>query len=106
MNVLAAPMLGQRPRRPPGSYPNVGDLIDDRLREADDDQPPNDDALHGFDNEGTPSEAGTLSSIGSGSSAEDQDFGFLNNWGPPFRKLADLYGNDDAEDDDAGVSNV
>jgi hypothetical protein len=106
MTVAAPTLSSQRPRRPPGDYPNVGDLIDDRLRDADADLPPNDDAVHDFNNEGTPSEAGSLSSIGSGSSsAGDQDFGYLNNWGPPFKKLADLYG-DDGGDDDADVSNV
>jgi Cadherin cytoplasmic region len=106
MVIAAPPVSSQRRQRPPGDYPNVGDLIDDRLRDADADQPPNDDAVHGFSNEGAPSEAGTLSSIGSGSSAGDQDFSYLNNWGPPFRKLADLYGNDEGDEENTDLSNV
>jgi hypothetical protein len=88
--------------RPPGDNPTVGDFIADRLHDVNKDMPPSNDSLQAFDFEGAGSVGGSLSSVGSGStsSSADQDFGFLNSWGPPFRKLADLYGSDGGEDDD------
>lgn len=90
-------------RRLPGDYPNIGEFINDRLKDAGDDDI-DQDSLRGFDLEGGGSQAGSLSSIGSSSSG-DLDFDFLNDWGPPFKKLADLYGDED-EDEPDGVSNV
>ncbi|XP_037548846.1 cadherin-15 [Nematolebias whitei] len=52
--------------------------------------PPYDTALI-YDYEGDGSVAGSLSSIASGSSDEDQDYDYLNDWGPRFQKLADMY---------------
>ncbi|XP_074646658.1 neural-cadherin-like [Tubulanus polymorphus] len=74
---------------------NVGDFISDRLKNADDDPsaPPH-DTLHEFDDEGGGSTAGSLSSLNS-SSDGDQDYDYLNDWGPKFSKLADMYGGDE-----------
>uniref|UniRef100_A0A8C4SQ71 Cadherin 15, type 1, M-cadherin (myotubule) n=1 Tax=Erpetoichthys calabaricus TaxID=27687 RepID=A0A8C4SQ71_ERPCA len=52
--------------------------------------PPYDTALI-YDYEGDGSMAGSLSSIASGSSDGDHDYDYLNDWGPRFKKLADLY---------------
>lgn len=53
--------------------------------------PPYDTALI-YDYEGSGSVAGTLSSIVSSLEDGDQDYDYLNEWGPRFRRLADLYG--------------
>lgn len=62
------------------------------LEAADNDPnvPPYDTALI-YDYEGEGSLAGSLSSIASGSSDGDQDYDYLNDWGPRFKKLANMY---------------
>ncbi|XP_038077180.1 neural-cadherin-like isoform X2 [Patiria miniata] len=84
--------------RPTGDDPNVGDFINDRLKDANDDPDayPN-DSLKEFDYEGEGSSAGSLSSLNSSSTDGDQNYDYLNDWGPPFKKLADMYGG--GEDD-------
>ena len=75
----------------------MGAFINTRLNDADGDptQTPG-DALHGYEYEGSGSDAGSLSSLNTSSSGGDQDFDFLNNWGPKFSRLADMYaGGDD-----------
>lgn len=52
--------------------------------------PPYDTALI-YDYEGEGSLSGSLSSIASGSSDGDQDYDYLNDWGPRFQKLANMY---------------
>lgn len=82
---------------PPGS--GIGDFIDDRLNNADDDpNAPPFDTLRDFDFEGGGSDAGSLSSLNTSSSGGDQDYDYLNDWGPKFAKLADMYNQyDDTE---------
>lgn len=43
--------------------------------------------------EGGGSVAGSLSSLASTSDLADQNYDYLNDWGPRFSKLADLYGD-------------
>uniref|UniRef100_S4REE4 Cadherin-1 n=1 Tax=Petromyzon marinus TaxID=7757 RepID=S4REE4_PETMA len=90
---------GERPRfpaRPPrdgSAEPNMSGFIDDSLKAADGDPTaPPFDTLLVFDFEGEGSVAGSVSTINTASSDEDQDYKFLDNWGPRFHKLADMYG--------------
>uniref|UniRef100_A0A8C4I6P9 Cadherin 15, type 1, M-cadherin (myotubule) n=1 Tax=Dicentrarchus labrax TaxID=13489 RepID=A0A8C4I6P9_DICLA len=79
------------PRRPPADPTDIEDYINDGLEAADNDPnvPPYDTALI-YDYEGEGSLAGSLSSIASGSSDGDQDYDYLNDWGPRFQKLANI----------------
>uniref|UniRef100_A0A672FJY4 Cadherin 2, type 1, N-cadherin (neuronal) n=1 Tax=Salarias fasciatus TaxID=181472 RepID=A0A672FJY4_SALFA len=106
--------LDERPLRREHRYPprcaagDIGDFIYEGLRAADGDPaaPPYDSLLV-FDYEGGGSTAGTLSSLhsassgggGDGGGGGDQDYDYLADWGPRFRKLADLYGGGGGEED-------
>ncbi|XP_049456181.1 cadherin-5 [Epinephelus fuscoguttatus] len=52
------------------------------------------DTLHIYGYEGPESLAGSLSSLESSSTGSNLDYDFLNDWGPRFRTLAELYGVD------------
>ncbi|KAM9268844.1 cadherin-15 [Cariama cristata] len=81
------------PRKLPGSPSDIEDFINEGLEVADSDPsvPPYDTALI-YDYEGSGSVASPLSSIVSSLTDEDQDYDYLSEWGPRFRRLADLYG--------------
>jgi cadherin 17 (LI cadherin) len=86
---------------PPPGGPGIGYFIADRLDDANDDSgaPPH-DTMKEFDYEGGGSEAGSLSSLNTSTSGGDQDYDYLNEWGPKFAKLADMYNNPNYEDSD------
>ncbi|XP_053305609.1 cadherin-11 [Spea bombifrons] len=91
--------LGMRPA--PNSV-DVDDFINTRIHEADNDPtaPPYDSIqIYGY--EGRGSVAGSLSSLESASTDSDLDYDYLQNWGPRFKKLADLYGSKDTCEDDS-----
>ncbi|KAI7813849.1 cadherin-15 isoform X1 [Triplophysa rosa] len=80
------------PRKLAGEPTDIEDFINVGLDAADADPnvPPYDTALI-YDFEGDGSVAGSLSSIASMSSDGDQDYDYLNDWGPRFKKLANMY---------------
>uniref|UniRef100_A0A7N5P5H7 Cadherin-6 n=1 Tax=Ailuropoda melanoleuca TaxID=9646 RepID=A0A7N5P5H7_AILME len=90
------------PRRTPAARDNtdVRDFINQRLKENDTDPtaPPY-DSLATYAYEGTGSVADSLSSLESVTTDGDQDYDYLSDWGPRFKKLADMYGGVDSDKD-------
>ncbi|XP_034562944.1 cadherin-7a [Notolabrus celidotus] len=73
------------------------EFIWERLKDADvDPSAPPYDSLQTYAFEGSGSVADSLSSLESLSTDSDQNYDYLSNWGPRFKKLADLYGNSDS----------
>ncbi|KAF7692834.1 cadherin-7a isoform X1 [Silurus meridionalis] len=73
------------------------DFIWERLKEADvDPSAPPYDSLQTYAFEGSGSAAQSLSSLESLSTDSEHNYDFLSDWGPRFKKLADLYGHAEA----------
>ncbi|XP_021025586.1 cadherin-5 [Mus caroli] len=90
------------PRLAPGLHGGpreMATMIDVKKEEADNDGggPPY-DTLHIYGYEGAESIAESLSSLSTNSSDSDIDYDFLNDWGPRFKMLAELYGSDPQEE--------
>ncbi|NXI95918.1 CADH8 protein, partial [Psophia crepitans] len=89
------PDLQFMPRQGLAPVPNgvdVDEFINVRLHEADNDPtaPPYDSIqIYGY--EGRGSAAGSLSSLESSVSDSDQNFDYLSEWGPRFKRLGELY---------------
>ncbi|XP_070989952.1 cadherin-7-like [Oncorhynchus clarkii lewisi] len=82
--------------RPPPDNGIFRDFIWDRLKEADvDASAPPYDSLQTYAFEGSGSAAESLSSLDSLSTDSEQNYDYLSDWGPRFKKLADLYGHSD-----------
>lgn len=62
--------------------------------DTDPNQPPF-ESVREYAYEGEGSTGGSLSSLASGSDDGDLDWDYLNNWGPRFQKLADIYSGSD-----------
>ncbi|GAB0183660.1 hypothetical protein GRJ2_000831300 [Grus japonensis] len=90
------------PRRTATARDNtdVRDFINQRLKENDTDPtaPPY-DSLATYAYEGNGSVAESLSSLESVTTDGDQDYDYLSDWGPRFKKLADMYGTMDSDKD-------
>lgn len=80
---------------PPACKGDMAAMIEVKKDEADQDRDgfPY-DTLHIYGYEGPESLAGSLSSLESSSTGSNLDYDFLNDWGPRFRTLAELYGVD------------
>nr|XP_006634605.1 PREDICTED: cadherin-10-like [Lepisosteus oculatus] len=79
---------------------DVRDFINQRLQENDTDPaaPPY-DSLATYAYEGNGSVAESLSSLESATTEGDQDYNYLSEWGPRFKKLAEMYGGEDSDRD-------
>ena len=74
-------------------------MLQDRI-DRDPDATPFDDLRH-YAYEGDGNSGGSLSSLNSGTSDADLEFDYLHNFGPRFKKLADMYGEEpDSEDEE------
>ncbi|XP_053571801.1 cadherin-9-like [Bombina bombina] len=76
----------------------IKDFIQRKLQENDlDTTAPPYDSLATFAYEGNNSVAGSLSSLESFTVEENYNFDYLTNWGPRFKKLADMYGRNGSD---------
>ncbi|XP_044282338.1 cadherin-9 isoform X1 [Varanus komodoensis] len=80
---------------------DVQDFIHRRLKENDlDPTAPPYDSLATYAYEGNDSIANSLSSLESlTTDGGNQDYDYLSDWGPRFKKLADMYGGDESDQD-------
>jgi len=78
--------------------PDVHGFIRQRLAEADMDTggPPY-DSLQTYAYEGQGSPTGSVSPLDTPATQSEQDYNYLDNWGPEFHKLAELYAEADSE---------
>jgi len=90
-----------------GPAPDIATFLDQSKDRVDDDpiSCPHDDLRH-YAYEGDGNSGGSLSSLNSGSEAdEDLEFEYLHNFGPRFKKLADMYGHESDSESEGGVEN-
>uniref|UniRef100_A0A671XWV9 Cadherin 18 n=1 Tax=Sparus aurata TaxID=8175 RepID=A0A671XWV9_SPAAU len=77
---------------------DVHEFIKQRLVEADmDTSVPPYDSLQTYAYEGQGSPTGTVSPLDSPGTQSEQDYNYLDDWGPEFQKLAELYGEADSD---------
>ncbi|XP_016123430.1 cadherin-18-like isoform X1 [Sinocyclocheilus grahami] len=74
---------------------DIGEFIKERVAEADQDTsvPPY-DSLQTYAYEGQGSPVGSISSLGSAGAHSDLNYNSLDDWGPKFEKIAELYGEE------------
>ena len=80
--------------------PDICGFLDGKKKTVDNDPETNpfDDVRH-YAYEGDGNSMGSLSSLASGTDEEDLDFDYLSDFGPRFRKLADMYGEQPSDND-------
>uniref|UniRef100_A0AAX7TZM2 Cadherin-12 n=1 Tax=Astatotilapia calliptera TaxID=8154 RepID=A0AAX7TZM2_ASTCA len=77
---------------------DVHQFIKQKLVEADmDTSVPPYDSLQTYAYEGQGSPTGSISPLDSPGTHSEQDFNYLDNWGPQFQKLAELYGDPESD---------
>ncbi|XP_033841977.1 cadherin-18 [Periophthalmus magnuspinnatus] len=77
---------------------DVHEFIRHKLVEADmDTSGPPYDSLQTYAFEGQGSPAGTISPLDSFGTQSEQDYNYLDDWGPEFQKLAEIYGDADSD---------
>ncbi|XP_030612451.1 cadherin-18 isoform X2 [Archocentrus centrarchus] len=77
---------------------DVHEFIKQRLVEADmDTSVPPYDSLQTYAYEGQGSPTGSISPVDSPGTHSEQDFNYLDDWGPQFQKLAELYGDPESD---------
>uniref|UniRef100_A0A671DZU5 Cadherin-12 n=1 Tax=Rhinolophus ferrumequinum TaxID=59479 RepID=A0A671DZU5_RHIFE len=85
-----------RQRPPAEDNTDIRDFINQRLQENDvDPTAPPYDSLATYAYEGNGSVADSLSSIDSLTTEADQDYDYLTDWGPRFKVLADMFGEEE-----------
>ncbi|KAM9164281.1 cadherin-12 isoform 2-T2 [Pangshura tecta] len=85
-----------RQRPPVEDNTDIRDFINQRLQENDvDPTAPPYDSLATYAYEGNGSVAESLSSIDSLTTEADQDYDYLNDWGPRFKVLAEMFGEEE-----------
>ncbi|XP_011855264.1 cadherin-12 isoform X2 [Rhinopithecus roxellana] len=90
-----------RQRPPVEDNTDIRDFIHQRLQENDvDPTAPPYDSLATYAYEGTGSVAESLSSIDSLTTEADQDYDYLTDWGPRFKVLADMFGEEESYNPD------
>merc|ERR1719471_437000 len=94
---------GMSDKIPPaiGEPPDIEAFLDDNKDriDADPEANPYDDLRH-YAYEGDGNSGGSLSSLNSGEDDADLEFEYLHNFGPRFKKLADMYGRESDSDSD------
>lgn len=91
------PLIPHTPKIIPTQPPeDISDFIRTAKEQADNDpSAPPYDSLLTFDYEGQGSTAGSLSSLCSATTDETVNYDYLQEWGPRFQKLAEIYTYDD-----------
>ncbi|MBN3294810.1 CADH6 protein, partial [Amia calva] len=99
-DIIPDSLFPSRRTAPSRDNADVRDFINQRLQENDTDPtaPPY-DSLATYAYEGNGSIAESLSSLESATTEGDQDYNYLSEWGPRFKKLADMYGGEDSDRD-------
>lgn len=115
LNVLRLMYDGTEPvqgfddtgKRAQDEVPDICGFLGDKLNSVDNDPDlgPYDD-VRNYMYEGEGNSVGSLSSLASGTDDGDLNFDYLSNFGPRFRKLADMYGEDPSDEESETYRNA